>query len=247
MITIQDQQTPLQTKDVDEASRDLEGMLIKQLLESSGAFKGTSGVAGAQIHAGLFVEVLADAVAKSGGLGLAPIIAQSVRPKGDAQAGGADPGAAPDVRTTQLSGQLAGGVAASPAQSGALRVTSPYGVRKDPFDGLEKFHTGLDLAAPEGTAILAAEAGTVTQAGSRGGYGRSVEIAHNNGALSTLYGHAQKVLVKEGQHVAKGQPIAVVGQTGRATGPHLHFEVRVGEKPVDPTKALKTYGKRVDR
>jgi len=118
-------------------------------------------------------------------------------------------------------------------------------MRNHPIDGVQKFHTGIDLRGQEGTPILAAESGVVRSAGTRGGYGNAVEIDHGNG-VSTLYGHASELGVTPGEHVEKGQQIGEVGMTGRATGPHLHFEVRVEGKPVDPKGALKAYGIRAD-
>jgi len=118
-------------------------------------------------------------------------------------------------------------------------------MRTHPIDGVQKFHTGIDLRGSEGTPILAAESGVVRSAGHRGGYGNAVEIDHGNG-VTTLYGHASELGVKPGDHVEKGQPIGEVGMTGHATGPHLHFEVRVEGKPVDPKAALKAYGIRAD-
>lgn len=121
------------------------------------------------------------------------------------------------------------------------RVTSQYGWRTDPFTGQKTFHGGVDIGLPEGTPIYASAAGVVIEAGIKGGYGYTVMIQHDDGFV-TLYGHASKLLVKEGQRVAQGQLIARVGSTGRATGPHLHFEVRKGEATVDPN-SLVTIGK----
>jgi murein DD-endopeptidase MepM/ murein hydrolase activator NlpD len=103
-------------------------------------------------------------------------------------------------------------------------TTSPFGWRTHPITGDRRFHAGLDLGAPHGSPIYAAEAGIVTTAGSKGGYGEAVVIEHNK-ELSTLYGHTSKLYVREGQKVVRGQLIAEVGSTGASTGPHLHFEV----------------------
>lgn len=112
-------------------------------------------------------------------------------------------------------------------------VTSGFGLRKHPVLGKVKRHTGLDIPAPTGQVIVAADAGAVSTAGSRGGYGIAVEINHGNG-VSTLYAHTSRLLVRAGAHVRQGQPIALVGSTGMSTGPHLHFEVRSGGAPRDP-------------
>jgi len=120
-------------------------------------------------------------------------------------------------------------------------VTSGYGSRVDPITGKKgAFHAGIDIGAPGGTDILAAEDGIVIQAGMYGGYGNTVIINHgvdsSGKELWTLYAHASKVLVKKGDSVKKGDVIAKVGTTGRSTGNHLHFGVYLNEEAVDPKK-----------
>ena len=102
-----------------------------------------------------------------------------------------------------------------------------YGVRGG------RRHDGIDLSAPEGTAIQAASSGTVIYAGDQPGYG-SIVILRHQGGLVTLYAHCSALLVAEGATVTAGQPIARVGQSGRTTGPHVHFEVREGTRPRNP-------------
>ena len=121
---------------------------------------------------------------------------------------------------------------------GSLRMTSPFGIRTDPFVGTKAFHSGLDFAASTGTRVLAAGAGRVDFAGKRSGYGNLVEIDHGDGIV-TRYGHLSKILVDVGDQVSTGDLIARSGSTGRSTGPHLHFEVRRDGKPVDPDAFLK--------
>ncbi|MDU0356447.1 M23 family metallopeptidase [Paraglaciecola aquimarina] len=118
-----------------------------------------------------------------------------------------------------------------PIQSGWL--SSYYGVRKDPFSGLPAMHKGLDFAGKEGEAVRATGAGVVTWAGSRYGYGQLVEIDHGQG-LKTRYGHNKEVKVKIGDVVTKGQAIALMGNTGRSTGAHVHYEVLRKGKQLDP-------------
>ncbi|MEZ5207958.1 MAG: peptidoglycan DD-metalloendopeptidase family protein [Acidimicrobiales bacterium] len=113
------------------------------------------------------------------------------------------------------------------------RLTSLFGGRFHPLYGYQAFHAGLDMALPTGEPIRAAEDGVVVISGAVGGYGNTVVIDHGN-ALGTLYGHASKLLVLEGQPVKRGQVIALVGSTGNSTGPHVHWEVRVLGQPVDP-------------
>ncbi len=116
-------------------------------------------------------------------------------------------------------------------------ITSPFGYRRHPILGYQKFHAGMDFGADYGTVIYAADSGNVVFASWYGGYGNAVIIEHGNG-ISTLYAHASEVYVTEGQAIQKGQPIARVGSTGFSTGPHLHFEVRVNGEPVDPAQFL---------
>ncbi|RME26594.1 MAG: hypothetical protein D6798_06385, partial [Deltaproteobacteria bacterium] len=115
--------------------------------------------------------------------------------------------------------------------------TSDFGWRRAPFSHRWKFHTGLDLAAPRGTPIYAAGAGTVVRAGWSSGYGRMLVIDHGDG-IQTRYAHTSRILVQEGDHVERGQQVALVGNTGRTTGPHLHFEVYVDGRPVDPQEFI---------
>lgn len=99
-------------------------------------------------------------------------------------------------------------------------------------------HEGIDLAAPEGTLVRAASSGTVLFAGTQRGYGKLVLVRHA-GDIVTVYAHNEENLVKAGAHVLRGEPIAKVGHTGNATGPHLHFEVRVASRPRDPLTFLR--------
>jgi murein DD-endopeptidase MepM/ murein hydrolase activator NlpD len=117
------------------------------------------------------------------------------------------------------------------------RLTSPFGNRYDPYFHVYQLHAGLDLAAPAGTPIRAAAGGTVLRAGWFGGYGRYTCVGHGavrEQRMMTCYGHQLRILVQPGQQVAAGQVIGLVGSTGASTGPHLHFEVRLGGRPVDP-------------
>lgn len=117
-------------------------------------------------------------------------------------------------------------------------VSSRFGYRKDPFTGRKAFHQGVDVAGKKGSDVIAVAAGVVTWAADRYGYGRLVEINHGNGYV-TRYGHNGKLLVEEGDRVAKGQVIAHMGSTGRSTGPHVHFEVLRNGKAVNPHKYLR--------
>jgi murein DD-endopeptidase MepM/ murein hydrolase activator NlpD len=235
-------------KDVGEAAQALESTLVKELLESSGAFKG-SATAGSHLNADMFMGVLADAVSKGNGLGIGKMIANSLDKHG-ADAGEDQHLDRPAQPVRGLPGRESLPLEKQPLQPQPLsidpaRVSSNFGERIHPIDGTRHFHTGVDVRAAAGTPILAAAGGVVKHAGERGGYGNAVEIDHGNG-LSTLYAHASALSVQPGDTIDEGQALGFVGQTGKATGPHLHFEVRVQGKPVDPRRALNAYGIRAE-
>jgi len=112
-------------------------------------------------------------------------------------------------------------------------ISSYFGERADPFDGLEKFHKGVDFAGTLGSNVVAVAAGVVTWAGERSGYGKLIEINHGDG-YSTRYAHNERTLVSVGQTVKRGESIALMGSTGHSTGPHVHFEVLHNGRQVDP-------------
>ena len=116
-------------------------------------------------------------------------------------------------------------------------VTSPFGARTSPTTGAQEFHEGIDIGAARGTPIRAAASGTVTFAGQMSGYGNVVIVSHDGG-LQTRYAHQSAMSVTAGQTVAAGDVIGAVGSTGEATGPHLHFEVRLNGVAVDPAPYL---------
>ncbi len=114
-------------------------------------------------------------------------------------------------------------------------ISSVFGVRKDPFTGVLARHNGIDFPAPFGTTVVSSEKGIVEYSDyNMGGYGYLVIIKHNENMV-TYYAHNSRILVQKGEQVEKGTPIAEVGSTGNSTGNHLHFEVRIDNKPVDPT------------
>ena len=118
------------------------------------------------------------------------------------------------------------------------RVGSSFGQREDPINGEGAFHSGIDIDAPYGSPVRAAADGEVTGASMGAGYGRQIVLNHGHDVL-TVYGHLSAMAVLPGQHVTRGQVIGYVGQSGRATGPHLHYEVRVHNVPVNPHKYLR--------
>lgn len=116
-------------------------------------------------------------------------------------------------------------------------ISSGFGYRIDPFTGGGAFHAGLDFRGPIGAPILAAAAGKVSFTGAKQGYGKCVEISHGNGLL-TRYAHMSRITARVGEVVGPGRVIGAIGSSGRSTGPHLHFEVRIADRPVDPRPFL---------
>lgn len=125
-------------------------------------------------------------------------------------------------------------LALTPTLAPAVGVlTAGFGVRTDPFTGQQEFHPGIDISSPTGGRIVSPANGTVVRIGWENGYGRVVEIAHGFG-IRTLYAHLDVTRVTEGQRIRRGDLVGLIGSTGRSTGPHLHYEVQVGGKPVNP-------------
>jgi murein DD-endopeptidase MepM/ murein hydrolase activator NlpD len=116
-------------------------------------------------------------------------------------------------------------------------ISSYFGRRADPFTGFAAVHKGVDFAGPQGTVVSSVAAGLVTFSGERAGFGQMVEINHGNG-LATRYCHNEKLLVKQGDMVRKGQDVSLMGSTGHSTGPHLHFEVLKNGSQVDPLRFI---------
>ena len=139
--------------------------------------------------------------------------------------------------------QLQDGVIAIPSDKPVktnVEFTSGFGVRSDPFEHGAAMHPGIDLAGSYGTPIYATADGTVLRAGwNSGGYGNLVEIDHGRG-ITTRYGHMSAILVAAGQHVTRGEQIGRMGSTGRSTGNHLHYEVRIDNRPVNPIPFMKS-------
>lgn len=133
------------------------------------------------------------------------------------------------IMTRELARQIVPG--GRPVESGY--ISSLYGQRTDPFDGNQASHHGIDFAGAPGTQVLAVADGIVSHTGLDGGYGRMIEITHGNGYV-TRYAHNAKIIVKQGQTVKRGDPIALMGSTGRSTGTHVHFEVLRDGRPMNP-------------
>jgi len=118
------------------------------------------------------------------------------------------------------------------------KITGSFGERIDPFNGEGAFHSGVDISAGVGSRVIAPADGLVTFADFLGGYGRAVTVDHGHG-ISTRYGHLASFAVTAGQYIHRGDTIGFVGLSGRSTGPHLHYEVRINDTPVNPYKYLR--------
>ena len=208
----------------------------------------------------MFAEQLAKTIADSGGIGLADIIVRQMHAAADggrvnatgiekakdavrllrdgagAKAATTEPVSLSAPRTTSRR-RVDDGEPIELQLPVTGRITSQFGTRRDPIHGHRRFHRGLDIAAPRGTPIEAAAEGTVVFAGRQRGYGNMVIIEHADGRR-TRYAHAQTLQVQAGETVEAGQEIATVGSTGRATGPHVHFEVIEDGKRVNPLTVL---------
>ena len=205
------------------------------LREITTAARGTvSRLSAVVAKAGLSPDALRAGEAK-GGVG-GPFI--PVAP--DAESTGADKSVADAAREVQNAERLRRLMPFVPVRAplaGEASLTSPFGYRTDPFLGRPALHPGVDLVQAYGSEIRATAAGRVIHAGWMGGYGNMVEIDHGNG-LTTRYGHMSEVGVNEGDEVAAGAALGRIGTTGRSTGPHLHYEVRIDGEPVDPERFL---------
>ncbi|MDO5724899.1 MAG: peptidoglycan DD-metalloendopeptidase family protein [Tissierellia bacterium] len=139
---------------------------------------------------------------------------------------------AQEAKNQQYQGKLGNGELLWPLP-GYNRITSYYGLRNHPIFKVPKFHSGIDIGAPSGTPIVAAEEGIVISASRKGGYGYCIMVSHGDGVV-TLYAHCSGFNASVGQYVNRGQTIAYVGNSGYSTGPHLHFEVRINGNTTDP-------------
>lgn len=226
------QTTPLREHDtnrgdVDRAAQGMEAMLFRQILRevhsSSSLFgQGSS----AETLGEMFDSALADQLASGRGLGIGALVTAELE-------GRVETATARSSRHGLLTYQ-----ATSKSQRDApLRITSAYGARVDPLNGEARQHHGVDIGAPVGREVLAAGPGRVVRAGEHGDYGNIVVLDHGSG-IETRYAHLDTVGVTEGQQILGGTTLGSVGQTGRTTGPHLHFELRRQGIPEDPARLL---------
>jgi murein DD-endopeptidase MepM/ murein hydrolase activator NlpD len=217
------------------AGKQLEAFFLRQLLSEAQPDGGSDGGFAGDTFKQMFNEAVADKMASAGGIGLADVFSKQLAK----QAGGST------AQTQETPHAAFAMPAQGPSVDGLPRLVMPvagrassgYGERFDPIQHKEIKHPGFDLAAPTGTTVDAAAAGTVTHAGPAGTYGNLIVIKHANG-VETRYAHLSATSVKEGEQVQAGQPIGAVGTTGYSTGPHLHFEVRKDGQTFDPEPLL---------
>ena len=220
-------------------SRSLDRMEKRQIATlgriGSAAAETITRLRGVMDEAGIAPDRFAPAPQRTGGVG-GPYIPINV----DANAPAFDKAVSSVERSLVVEDRLRREVPFAPVRRpliGQADVSSPFGYRPDPFLGRLALHPGVDLVQAYGATVKATGAGRVVHAGPMGGYGNMVEIDHGGG-LSTRYGHLSDILVEEGQEVEAGAAVGRIGSTGRSTGPHLHYEVRVDGDPVDPTRFL---------
>jgi len=245
-------QASAERQQVRELARQFESLLMAQMLRDmrrSMVPDNEQGL-GADTMTDVFDGELASSLGQAGGFGLTEALLQALeRQQQDAAGtGGAATAAPARVSFAAPAAEVVPAAAAvmptaavpvgGPAVDGDLTepagvVTSPYGWRSDPFNGQVRFHAGLDIRSAYGQDVHAAGTGTVAFAGEQNGYGLTVVIDHGDG-LQTRYAHLSGVLVQPGEQVESGQVVARSGNSGRSTGPHLHFEVRKDGRAVDP-------------
>lgn len=225
-----------------QAARAFEAWFVKSMLgEMRKATSSEGGLFGSQdmkTFQELFDQAIADKVAEGRGLGLAPQIARAMQRYGGAAntSPSVTPASAPLASRAGFAWPL-------PAHEPGS-ITSAFGLRRDPIHGGHGDHKGLDVAAPAGTPVLSMADGVVLRAGASGGYGQVVEVDHGAGVIAR-YAHQSRIDVRPGEVVKRGQSLGAVGSTGRATGDHLHVEVHVDGRAVDPHAFLRGEGSSV--
>lgn len=231
---------------------EFESMLMGQMLSSMrqsakwGADgEGEDGLGGQALFEVIDVELVAQ-LSRGGGLGLGKELQKSllrafdsggVGSSGLVPSGGDSGRAAPLGRVPEEAAFVSGAASVDP-QAVARQVTSGYGWRSDPFEGHARFHKGIDLAAAYGDDVRSAAPGRVVFSGQQNGYGTTVVIEHAGGVRSR-YAHLASADVAQGAVIAAGHTIGRAGSSGRSTGPHVHFEVTVGNETVDPQAWLR--------
>lgn len=236
----------VKNKEIDKAASEFESIFIYYMLKTMRESVMKADLFGdnksEEIYRGMLDEELSKAVANAGGIGLKDTIVKGIASYNIWDNDGLQNEKPPSISQPPLNPPLLkGGKEGSSYSIGGKvfsmpikgEISSLYGVRRDPFIGEERFHHGIDIAAREGTAVHPAMDGVVMFSGEKEGYGNIVEIRHDNGSI-TRYAHNQKNTVQEGDLVTTSDVIALVGKTGRTTGPHLHFEVKIEGFAVNP-------------
>jgi len=232
-----------------KVSQEFEAIFLAQLLkvmretiQESGLFDGGFGKS---IYTELFDQEIALSMARRGTLGIGDILYKNLSARESAKTSDADQtndpeGALKPSTSTDATQESPAGAADEISDLHLpvhARISSAFGMRKDPVSHQERFHKGLDLAAPEGMRVVSALPGTVVSTGYESGYGNTVLVQHADG-IRTRYGHLGTISVKAGDVVNSETNLGTVGNTGRSTGPHLHFEVIRMGTPVDPLAEL---------
>jgi len=226
--------TALDPKDPKVVAAKVESMfmevMIKAMEDSVGAEDGPFGnSSSSEIYRGMFRQELGETLGSKVGGSIKDELEKAMRKVRETSSkveATPDLGALPELSVPVGIAAPVSAAAAAPMKGLPISgvITSEVGWRKDPFTGAMALHKGLDIAAPQGTSIRAVASGTVVESGAKGGYGNAVVIRTDDGRRM-LYGHNSANFVQVGDRVEQGQAIAAVGATGRATGPHVHFEV----------------------
>lgn len=241
---------------LEQVTQEFEAMLLAQMVRqmrqsflSEDEREGEGLGLGVQTMTETIDVELARALSKAGGIGLAEIIQRSMTRA--AAPGMATPAQPVPAVTESPSGPVAMSTPRPQSEPGppvealalplSAATTSGFGWRTDPFHGARRFHAGIDLAGAYGQPVPAAGGGRVAFAGEQGAYGLTVVLEHADG-VQTRYAHLSSLAVMAGEEVARGTAVGRLGQSGRATGPHLHFEVLVNGRRVDPAQVAQVAG-----
>ncbi len=215
--------------------------IMRETIEKSGL---TEEGFGKDVYTELFDQEVSRGIARHGALGIADLIyrqlsaqTSSANPTGDAKPESLEPNTPSQLLPSPGSGSPDGQAIPDFKLPLQAPVSSEFGVRRDPFSHLPRAHKGIDLAAPAGTEVRAAQAGTVVFAGYDRGYGNSVVVQHPEG-YQTRYAHLGSISVKAGDIVVDEQALGVVGNTGHSAGMHLHFEVIRNGEQINPREAM---------
>lgn len=237
-LAIQNRSAEMQSKDpadqlknMRKAAEQFESFFMSQIMEQ--AYKSidksefSSGGSGEDMFQSMFMQEVSQQGASAGkGFGLADMIMDSMKKRYGMEELQSEFSTNNDARQHFFI-----------MPSSGNKISSKFGLREHPIDNALRHHDGIDIAVPEGSPVKAAKAGEVIFSGERSGYGNTVVIRHANNYTS-LYAHNADLMVKKGDMVQQGDIISLSGNTGKSTGPHLHFEIRKDGQPVDPEKMI---------